>query len=89
MNLIVLNRFLIIRTSLLIFLQRGSDSLGTKKLSSFRRKRLLSFMRNNIENNDIALKVSYIEDVSEEKKNDRRKIRKELRELREIIKLTH
>ncbi|MDU1126456.1 MAG: hypothetical protein E7A11_14370 [Clostridium sp.] len=46
-------------------------------------------MRNNIENNDIALKVSYIEDVSEEKKNERRKIRKELRELREIIKLTH
>lgn len=72
-----------------MFLQRGSDDLGTKKLSSFRRKRLLSFMRDNIENNDIALKVSYIEDVSEEKKNERRKIRKELRELREIIKLTH
>ncbi|MDU1992480.1 MAG: hypothetical protein E6737_00760 [Clostridium sp.] len=46
--------------------------MGTKKLSSFRRKRLLSFMRDNIGNNDIALKVSYIEDVSEEKKNKKR-----------------
>lgn len=55
-----------------MFLQRGSDNLEIKKLSSFRRKRLLSFMRDNIGNNDIALKVSYIEDVSGEKKNKKR-----------------